>query len=82
MMQLLASALDATLLRQFAQHALELGAVSILHPEGARDLARADFSGVLAHIGDEVVFGGEGWFFGKGACHEVRITNIRFNNIR
>ena len=35
------------------------GAVGVLQVEGARDLAGADFSGLLADEGDEVVFGGK-----------------------
>ena len=59
-MQLLAAALDAALVGQLPQHALERGAVGVLQAEGARELARADLSGLLADEGDEVVFGGEG----------------------
>ena len=60
LMQLLAAALDVALVAKLAQHALELGAVGILHAEGARDLARADFAGLLADEGNDVVFGGKG----------------------
>ena len=59
MVQLLAALLDAALVREFAQHGLERGAVGVLQTEGARDLARADFSGLLADEGDDVVFGGK-----------------------
>ena len=59
MVQLLAALLDAALVRKLAQHGLEGGAVGVPQVEGARDLAGADFSGLLADEGDEVVFGGK-----------------------
>ena len=59
MVQLLAALLDAALVRKLAQHRLEGGAVGVPQVEGARDLAGADFSGLLADEGDEVVFGGK-----------------------
>ena len=68
MVQLLAALLDAALVREFAQHGLERGAVGVLHAEGARDLAGADFSGLLADEGDDVVFGGK-WGFAVRAFH-------------
>jgi hypothetical protein len=46
------AALDAAFVGEFAQHALELGAVGVLQAEGARDLARADLAGLLADEGD------------------------------
>jgi hypothetical protein len=45
MVQLLAALLDAAFVPELAQHGLERGAVGVLHAEGARDLAGADFSG-------------------------------------
>ena len=46
MMQLLATALDAALVSELAQHAfLSVGAVGVLHAKGARDLPGADLSG-------------------------------------
>ena len=59
-MQLLAAALDAAFVGQFAQHALERGAVGVLQPEGAGDLARADLAGLLADEGEDLFLGGEG----------------------
>ena len=47
MVQLLAALLDAALVLKLAQHGLERGTVGVLHAEGARDLAGADFSGLL-----------------------------------
>jgi hypothetical protein len=58
MMQLLAAVFDFAVVGKLTQHALERGAVGILQAEGARDLARADLSGLLADEGEEVVFGG------------------------
>ena len=62
MVQLLAALLDAALVRKLAQHRLEGGAVGVPQVEGARDLAGADFSGLLADEGDDVVFGGKRGF--------------------
>ena len=72
MMQLLAAALDPAFVGELAQHALERGAVGILHAEGARDLAGADFAGLLADEGEELVLGGKGRF-GLGTFHENAI---------
>jgi len=72
MMQLLAAALDQALVGEFAQHALERGAIGVLEAERARDLAGADLAGLLADEGEEVVSGGEGRF-GMGRCHENKI---------
>ena len=45
----LAAALgDRAFVGELAQHALERGAVGVLQAEGARDLALADFAGLLA----------------------------------
>ena len=66
--QLLVAALDNAGVGELAQHALEGGAVGVLEPEGARDLAGADFAGLLADEGNDVVFGRE-VRFGGGACH-------------
>ena len=71
-MQLLAAALDAAFVGEFAQHALERGAIGVLQAERARDLAGADLAGLLADEGEEVVFGGKGRF-GMGRCHENKI---------
>lgn len=68
--QLLMAALDNAVVGELAQHALERGAVGVLEPEGARDLAGADFAGLLADEGNDVVFGREVRFGGGGACHE------------
>ena len=67
-MQLLAPVLDDAVVGELAQHALERGAVGVLQPEGARDLAGADLAGLLADEGNEVVFGRE-VRFGGGSCH-------------
>ena len=67
--QLLVAALDNAVVGELAQHALEGGAVGVLEPEGARDLAGADLAGLLADEGNDVVFGRE-VRFGGGACHE------------
>ncbi len=72
MMQLLAAALDAAFVGEFAQHALERGAIGVLQAERARDLAGADLAGLLADEDEEVVFGGKGRF-GMGRCHENKI---------
>jgi hypothetical protein len=69
MMQFLAATLDAAGVGQLAQHALELGAVGILHAEGARDLAGADLAALRADEGEDVVFAGEGRL-GVGTFHE------------
>ena len=61
--------LDAAFVGEFAQHALERGAVGVLQAEGARDLAGADLAGLLADEGDDVVFGGEGRF-AVGTFHD------------
>src|SRR6516225_1194816 len=71
-MQLLAAALDAAGVGEFAQHAFERGAVGVLEAEGAGDLAGADLAGLLADEGEEVVFGGKGRL-GMGTCHENKI---------
>jgi hypothetical protein len=54
MMQLLAPGFDPALVGEFAQQALELGAAVVLEIEGARDLARADLSGLLADEGEHL----------------------------
>ena len=59
---------DDAVVGELAQHALEGGAVGVLEPEGARDLAGADFAGLLADEGNDVVFGRE-VRFGGGSCH-------------
>ena len=74
LMQLLAAALDLAVVGELAQHVLERDAVGILHAERARDLARADFAGLLADEGKKVVFGGKGrfglWTFHENAIRE------------
>ena len=60
MVQLLAALLDRAFVGELAQQALELGAHGVLQAEGARDLAGADFAGVLADEGEEFCLGGEG----------------------
>jgi hypothetical protein len=47
-MQSFALPIYAAFIGQFAQHALECGAVGILRPKGARNLTDADFAAVLA----------------------------------
>jgi hypothetical protein len=47
-MQSFALPIYAAFIGQFAQHALECGAVGILRPKGARNLPDADFAAVLA----------------------------------
>ena len=69
MVQLLAALLDAAFVAEFAQHGLERGAVGVPEIEGARDLAGADLSGLLADEGDDVVFGGKGRF-AVGTFHD------------
>jgi hypothetical protein len=61
MVQLLAALLDAALVRKLAQHRLEGGAVGVLQVEGARDLARADLSGLAGDEGEDLVPGGQGF---------------------
>jgi hypothetical protein len=56
-MQLLVPVLDHAVIGEFTQHALERGAIGVLEAEGARDLAGADFAGLLADKGNDVVFG-------------------------
>ena len=60
MVQLLAALLDAALVGELAQHALERGAVGVLEAEGARDLAGADLAGLLADEGEESSLEGSG----------------------
>ena len=67
-MQFLAPALDDAVVGEFTQHALEGGTVGVLQPEGARDFAGADFAGLLADKGNDVVFGRK-VRFGGGSCH-------------
>ena len=59
-MEFLAAFLDCAVVRQAAQHALELGAHGVLEPERAGDLAGADFAGLLADEGENVSLGREG----------------------
>jgi hypothetical protein len=47
-MQSFALPIDAAFIGQFAQHALERGAVGILRAKSARNLTDADFAAVLA----------------------------------
>ena len=56
-MQFLAATLDLALVRELAQHAPELGAVGILHAEGAGDFAGAYSSALRADEGEDVVLG-------------------------
>ena len=70
-MQLLAAAFQPAFVAQFAQHALERGAVIVLEVEGAGDFARADLAGLLADEGEKLVLGGKlraflAWSFGQG----------------
>ena len=58
--------LDFALIGQFAQHALECGTVGVFGAEGACDLARADFAGVLANEGEKLLAGRKGAGFGAG----------------
>ena len=71
-MQLLVAALDHAGVGELTQHALEGGAIGVLEPEGARDLAGADFAGLLADEGNNVVFGGE-VRFGGGSFHVMNL---------
>ena len=79
MMQLLAAALDAAFVGKLAQHALEVGAVGVLHAEGARDLAGADLAGMLADEGEDVVFGGPRWL-GLWTFHDWGIRSSVVTN--
>ena len=63
MMQPLAPPLDVAFVGKFAQHALERRPVGILGAECARDLARADFAGVLADEGKQLFARGKGGSF-------------------
>ena len=58
--QLLAPLLDFALVGKLAQHLLQRGAVGVLQPEGARDLAHAGLALVRADEGEDVVAGGRG----------------------
>ncbi len=69
MMQLLLALRDAALVGELAQRALELGAVGVLEPEGARDLARADAARLLADEGEDLLLGRMRWL-ARGAFHE------------
>src|SRR5262249_35583405 len=69
MVQLFAPLFDAAFVGKLAQHALELDAVGIFHAEGARDLARADFAGLLADKREDLVLG-RALGSGRGSCHE------------
>jgi hypothetical protein len=71
MVQLLAPALDASVVGQFAQHGLEGGPIGILEAEGARDLARADMAGLCGHEGYQVVLRGEA-ALGMMTGHDIR----------
>src|SRR5262249_48150261 len=57
--QFLATALDASVIGEFSKHCLECGAVGVLEPEGARDLARADLAGLSGDEGDQIVLRGK-----------------------
>jgi hypothetical protein len=68
-MQLLAPLLDAPLVAELAQQALELGAVGVLEAEGTRDLTRADAARLLADEGEDLLLGRDGGL-ACGAFHE------------
>src|ERR1700761_1685454 len=54
-MQLFAPPLDMAFVGEFAKHALERGAVGVLGPEGAGDLACADPAALLTHKCEQFV---------------------------
>ena len=56
-MQLLVPVLDYAVVGKLAEHTLERGAVGVLEAESARDLARADLTGLFADKRDELVLG-------------------------
>src|SRR5262249_3674369 len=60
--QLLAAPLDAAIVGELAQHALERDAVGVFHVEGASNLARPDLALLGGDKGEEILLGGEGWF--------------------
>ena len=62
-MQPFAPPLDMAFIGEFAQHAIERGAVGILGAEGARDLARADLAAALADEGEKLLARGQGVAF-------------------
>ena len=58
-MQAFAAPVDAAVLGEFAQHAIERRAVGVLGAELARDLARGDLAAALADEGDKFFAGGQ-----------------------
>ena len=62
--ELLALAVDAAFVGQFAEQALELDPAVVLQIEGAGDFAGADLAGLVADEGDDFFLGGEGDLLG------------------
>jgi hypothetical protein len=58
-MQAFAAPVDAAVLGEFAQHAIERRAVGVLGAELARDLARGDLTAPFADKGDKFFTGGQ-----------------------
>jgi hypothetical protein len=58
MVQALPPAIDAAIVGELAEHAVERGAVGILGAEGFGNLARRDLAAALADEGDQFVAGG------------------------
>ena len=59
-MQALAAPVDQAFVGDFAQHAVERGAVGVLGAERARNFARADLAAAFADEGDKLLAGREG----------------------
>ena len=75
LVQLLAALLDRALIGEVAQHALQFGAIGILQTEGARDLARAGFAGMVLDEGEQLLAGGEGMGLVRGAGQDVSVSD-------